>query len=136
MQVITRFGVSIEPELLHHFDQLIQRKGYTNRSEAIRDLIRDFIVKQKTMDPESESLGTLTILYDHHSSSLNERLLSIQHDHHESILTTTHIHIDHHTCLEILVLKGKTADIQRLSDTIQALKGIKHGELVITQRSF
>ena len=87
------------------------------------------------MDPKSESIGTLTMIYDHHSGGLTNKLLDIQHDHHNEILTTNHIHIDHHNCLEILVLKGKTGNIQKQADNIKALKGIKHGELVITKSS-
>ena len=135
METITRFGVSIEPELLKQFDKIITKKGYTNRSEAIRDLIRENIITENTMDPNTESLGTLTMIYDHHTHPLTDKLLDLQHNHHEEILTTTHIHVDHHTCLEVLVLRGKTGNIQKLADTIKALKGIKHGELVITQSS-
>jgi CopG family nickel-responsive transcriptional regulator len=135
METIVRFGVSIEPELLDQFDVIIKKKGYTNRSEALRDLIRKNIVHEETTNPEAEGLGTLTMVYDHHTGSLTKRLLEIQHDHHQEILTTTHIHIDHHHCLEVLVLKGKTKSIQTLADRIKALKGIKHGELVLTSSS-
>jgi CopG family transcriptional regulator, nickel-responsive regulator len=132
MEKITRFGVSIEPELLKKFDASIKKKKYTNRSEAIRDMIRKDIIHQENTDPEAEGLGTLTMVYDHHVGSLTQRLLELQHDHHHEILTTTHIHVDHHHCLEVLVLKGKTGEIQRLADSIKALKGIQHGELVLT----
>jgi len=130
---ITRFGVSIEPELLKKFDRIIKKKGYYNRSEAIRDVIRENILKVDTRDPNSEAIGTLTMMYDHHEGTLTKKLLDLQHDHHNEILSTTHIHIDHHNCLEVLVLKGKTGNIQKLADNIKALKGIKHGELVITK---
>ena len=132
---ITRFGVSIEPELLKKFDKMIKKEGYTNRSEAIRDIIRKNLIIEKTMDPNSEAIGTLTMIYDHHTGNLTNKLLEIQHDHHNQILSTTHIHIDHHNCLEVLVLKGKTGNIQKLADNIKALKGIKHGELVITKKT-
>jgi len=130
---ITRFGVSIEPELLKKFDKIIKNKGYTNRSEAIRDQIRKNIVVDESSEPGSKGLGTLTMIYDHHSGPLTNRLLELQHDHHREILTTTHIHVDHHNCLEVLVLKGKIGEIKKLADSIKALKGIKHGELVITK---
>jgi CopG family nickel-responsive transcriptional regulator len=130
---ITRFGVSIEPELLKKFDKIIKKEGYTNRSEAIRDLIRKNLIIEQNKNPNIETIGTLTMIYDHHTGSLTNKLLEIQHDHHNEILTTTHIHIDHHNCLEVLVLKGKTGNIQKLADNIKALKGIKHGELVITK---
>jgi len=132
---ITRFGVSIEPELLKKFDKVIKKKGYYNRSEAIRDIVRENILKIDTSDPDSEAIGTLTIMYDHHEGTLSNKLLDLQHDHHNEILSTTHIHIDHHNCLEVLVLKGKTGNIKKLADNIKAIKGIKHGELVITKSS-
>jgi CopG family nickel-responsive transcriptional regulator len=135
MERITRFGVSIEPDLIKKFDKKIKKKGYTNRSEAIRDLIRKDIIFEKIMHPDSESIGTLTMIYDHHKGNLTNKLLEIQHLHHNNILTTNHIHIDKHTCLEILVLKGKTKQIQKLSDSIKALKGINYADLVITKKS-
>ena len=136
MEKITRFGVSIEPHLIKKFDKIIKKKGYTNRSEAIRDIIRKDLITEKTEDPNSESIGTLTMIYDHHAGNLTSKLLDIQHDHTKEILVTTHIHIDHHNCLEVLVLKGKTGSMQKLADNIKSLKGIKHGELVITKISF
>ena len=135
MEKITRFGVSIEPDLLKKFDKMIKKEGYTNRSEAIRDLIRNNLIKEKNKNPDAESIATLTMVYDHHVRNLTDKLLDIQHDHTKEILTTTHVHIDHHNCLEVLVLKGKTRNIQKLADNIKALRGIKHGELVITQSS-
>ena len=132
---ITRFGVSISPDLLDKFDKIIKKKGYSNRSEAIRDIIRKSIVEEDTVDPDSDAIGTLTMVYDHHQASLTNKLLNLQHNHHNEILSTTHIHIDHNNCLEVLVLKGRTGEIKKLADNIRALKGIKHGELVITKAS-
>ena len=127
---ITRFGVSIEPDLLEKFDKMMKKKKYTNRSEAIRDIIRENLIIEHVKNPTTEVIGTLTMVYDHHTGPLVDRLLEIQHDHYKEILTTTHIHIDHTTCLEVLVLRGQAQNIQKLADTIKALKGIKHGELV------
>ena len=135
MEKMTRFGVSIEPDLLKKFDKIIKKKGYTNRSEAIRDLIRKNLITEKNKDPHAETIGTLTMIYDHHTGNLTNRLLDMQHEHTKEILSTTHIHIDHNNCLEVLVLKGKTGNIQKLADNIKSIKGIKHGELVITERS-
>jgi CopG family nickel-responsive transcriptional regulator len=135
VEKIMRFGVSIEPELLTIFDKIIRKEGYLNRSEAIRDLIRKNLIMEKNKDPDAKAIGTLTMIYDHHSGNLTNKLLEIQHDHHSSILSTTHIHVDHNNCLEVLVLKGKSGNIQKLADNIKALKGIKHGELVITKSS-
>ena len=130
---ITRFGVSIEPNLLKKFDKLNRKEGYGNRSEAIRDLIRRNLISEKTKNPDEETIGTLTIIYDHHVGSLTDRLLNLQHDHTKEILVTTHVHIDHHNCLEVIVLKGKHGNIKKLADNIKALKGIKNGELVTTK---
>ena len=132
---ITRFGVSIELDLLKKFDKNIKMEGYTNRSEAIRDLVRKNLIGEENKNPNSESIGTLTMIYDHHTGNLTNKLLDLQHDHTKEILSTTHIHIDHNNCLEVLVLKGKTGKIQKLADNIKSLKGIKHGELVITKGS-
>ena len=135
MEKIIRFGVSIEPELLKKFDKNIKKKGYTNRSEAIRDMIRKNLISEEKKDPNAEAIGTLTMIYDHHIGDLTDKLLNLQHDHTTEIQVTTHIHIDHKNCLEVLVLKGKTSKIQKLADKIKSLKGIKHGELVITNSS-
>jgi CopG family nickel-responsive transcriptional regulator len=130
---IVRFGVSIEPDLLRKFDKRIKKEGYTNRSEAIRDLIRKNLIIEETKDPNRIAMGTLTIIYNHHEGNINDRLLNIQHEHNQVILSTTHVHIDHKNCLEVLVLKGKVGKIKNLSDNIKSLKGIKHGELVVTE---
>ena len=132
---ITRFGVSIEPDLLKKFDKIIKKEGYKSRSEKIRDLIRKDIVKEHSKNPEAKAVGTLTMVYDHHTGSLTSELLNLQHDHTSEILSTTHVHIDHHNCLEVLILKGRIGIIKKLADNIKALKGIKYGELVITQSS-
>jgi len=132
---ITRFGVSAEPGLLKKFDKKIKKEGYDNRSEAIRDLIRKDLIKQDTQKPDQTAIGTLTMIYNHHTGNLTNKLLNIQHDHTNEILTTTHIHIDHDNCLEVLVLKGKNKNIKKLADNIKSIKGIKHAELVITKSS-
>ncbi|MCK5635977.1 MAG: nickel-responsive transcriptional regulator NikR, partial [Thermoplasmatales archaeon] len=107
VEKITRFGVSIEPELLTKFDKMIKKEGYSNRSEAIRDIIRRTLIIEKNKDPNEKAIGTLTMIYDHHVGNLTDKLLDLQHDHTSEILVTTHVHIDHHNCLEVLVLKGK-----------------------------
>ena len=135
MEKITRFGVSLEPDLLKKFDAIITKKGYTNRSEAIRDLIRTQISQKELEDKDAQGLGTLTILYSHHAGPLSKQLMDLQHEHHEAILTTTHIHIDHDNCLEVLILQGKIGTIQKLADSIKALRGIKLGSLTLTARS-
>lgn len=134
METITRVGVSFEPELLEKFDFLIKKKGYTNRSEAIRDLVRKSIVESEVKDEKSDVIGTLTIIYDHDVGDVTNKLLHLQHHHHSEISSTTHIHIDKHLCLEVLVVKGKVKNIITLADKIKAVKGVKHGELVVTSR--
>ena len=135
MEKIIRFGVSIEPVLLKKFDKMIKKKGYTNRSEAIRDIIREKLIRDINNNLNNlkvKSIATLTILYDHHIGSLTDKLLDLQHEHTGEILVTSHVHIDHNNCLEVIVLKGLTLHIKELANKIKSIKGIKHGELVIT----
>ena len=135
MKEIIRFGVSIQSHLLKKFDRTIRKKGYTNRSKAIRDLIRKNIIYENTEKPSSVIIATLTIIYDHHIRNLTNKLLDIQHAHHDEILTTTHIHINPAICLEVLVLRGKAGRIKKLADNIKAVKGVINGELTITKSS-
>lgn len=131
---VERVGVSFEPELLSKFDKLIRKKGYTNRSEAIRDLVRKSIIEADVKIEECDVIGTLTIVYEHERKMFINKLLNIEHLHHGEILSTTHVHIDKHTCLEVLIISGKTKNVKRLADKIIAIKGVKHGELVITKK--
>jgi len=133
---VERVGVSFEPELLGKFDALIKAKGYTNRSEAIRDLIRKSLIESEVKLEKGDVIGTLTIIYDHDVGDVTNRLLHIQHHHHSEISSTTHYHVDEHTCLEVLVVQGKAKAVIGLADNIKAVKGVKHGELVITKTSF
>ncbi|MCJ2562662.1 MAG: nickel-responsive transcriptional regulator NikR [Candidatus Thermoplasmatota archaeon] len=130
---VERVGVSFEPELLDRFDALIKAKGYTNRSEAIRDLVRRSLIESEVEDEKGDVIGTLTIIYDHDAPNVTNRLLHIQHHHHSDISSTTHIHVDEQTCLEVLVVRGRGDDIRELADNIKAIKGVKHGELVLTK---
>lgn len=125
---LSRFGVSMEQEFLSRFDGYMRRKGYKNRSEAIRDLIRSVFVAQEWQENEKVA-GALLVVYDHHRRDLVENLLGIQHDAQEYVVSTQHIHLDHHNCLEIIVVRGRARRIQDLYDRIQALKGIKHASL-------
>ena len=129
---VTRVGVSFEPELLDKFDALIREKGYTNRSEAIRDLIRKLIIEAEVRSEKGDVVGTITFIYDHDVSDVTNKLMHLQHHHYAEIRYTTHVHIDEHLCLEILVVRGKAKDVKKLADSIKAIKGVKHGELVIT----
>ncbi len=130
---VERVGISFEPELLESFDQLIKTKGYTNRSEAIRDLVRSALVEEQVRVGTGEVIGTLTYIYNHHEGDVNRRLMNLQHDHHTEILFTSHVHMSHEMCLEVLIVKGKAGNVTRLTDNIKAIKGVKHGEMVITK---
>jgi len=131
MSELIRFGVSISSELLESFDKLIESKGYVNRSEAIRDLIRDYLVEYE-WEEDLETIGAVTIVYDHHASDLSELLTSIQHEYYTMIISSMHIHIDHHNCLEIIVIKGKGSKVKDIADKLISTKGVKHGKLTMT----
>jgi CopG family transcriptional regulator, nickel-responsive regulator len=132
MSDLSRTGVSLDSVLLEQFDQLIQNKGYANRSEALRDLIRDHLVATSVVAPDAEVVGTVTLIYDHHSRLLPEKLTDIQHKYHEAIISTVHAHLDHDTCLEVVVVKGKSKQIQNLADLLISTKGVQHGRLVMS----
>lgn len=132
MSGLSRIGVAIDSDLLDKFDQLISQRGYTNRSEAFRDLIRDELVEKIWESPDSQVVGTVTLVYDHHVRLLNEKLTGIQHDFHHSILSTLHVHLDHDNCLEVLVVRGKSSVVRKVADILISTKGVKHGRLTIT----
>ena len=127
MGKLTRFGVSLDEELLEPFDALCAVKGYSNRSEAIRDLIRKALVAEEWQQADGQGAGTLTLLYDHHKNDLARRLTQMQHDEHDIIIATLHVHLDHHNCLEVLILKGEAARVRALADKLISCKGVKHG---------
>ena len=128
MSSIARFGVSLDKELLDKFDKLIGAKSYTNRSEAFRDLIRQELVKKEWLEAE-EVVGAITLIYNHHKRELVNKLLDIQHELGSCIISSQHIHIDHNNCLEILAVKGTPVKVQRLSENLKAVKGVKHSTL-------
>ena len=132
MSTLSRIGVAIESDLLAKFDALIAHKGYTNRSEAFRDLIRDELVQKSWEKPDTVVVGTVTLVYDHHVRMLGEKLTEIQHEAFHHVLSTLHVHLDHDNCLEVLVLKGKASLVRRMADALISTKGVKHGQLVIT----
>ena len=128
MAQLVRFGVSLEKELLSHFDSHLKDKKYTNRSEALRDLIREDLVKEEWRE-NKEIAGTITVIYDHHKRELVNKLMDIQHDFGGVIISAQHIHLDHHNCLEIIALKGSPKKARELADTLKAAKGVKHATL-------
>ena len=132
MSILSRIGVAIDSDLLKRFDSFIADQGYTNRSEAFRDLIRDRLVMLTVESPRSPVVGTVTLIYDHHSRLLPEKLMNLQHEHHNLVVCTTHAHLDHHNCLEVIILKGESRRVQRLADLLIGTKGVQHGRLVMT----
>jgi CopG family nickel-responsive transcriptional regulator len=128
---LVRTGLSLERELLERFDAAINRRGYQNRSEAIRDLIREHLV-QEAVEDNKVIVGTLTMVYDHHQPNLSAKLIEAQHEAASKVLAATHVHLDHHHCLEVVILKGRSGEVKSLADRILSLRGVKHGQLTVT----
>jgi CopG family transcriptional regulator, nickel-responsive regulator len=132
MAELCRIGVAINEDLLAKFDQLIEKRGYANRSEAFRDLIRKELVEDVWGSPDAEVFGTVTLVYDHHVRLLTEKLTELQHKYHAAILSSLHVHLDHDNCLEVILVRGKAAVVRKLSDALIATKGVKHGRFTAT----
>ena len=132
MSTLSRFGVSMESELLRKFDAFLHQRSYAKRSEAIRDLVRDALIQEQWEDANSEVVGTITIIYNHHVRGLQETLTEQQHMSQNSVLSSMHIHLDAHNCLEVLAIRGKVRDVQEVANRLISLKGVKHGKLVAT----
>ena len=132
MTDLARFGISIDQQLLEQFDTLIDRKGYVNRSEAIRDLIRNTLVEDSWQTGNDETVGTVTLVYDHHTRDLSDKLTEHQHSPHDAIVSAMHVHLDAHNCLEVVVVRGTANKVRRLADELIGTKGVKHGKLVTT----
>ena len=133
MSKLVRFGISIEDDLLVKFDSHIKKQKYTNRSEAIRDLIREDLVKKEWSD-NKEVTGAITIVYDHHTRELVTKVLDVQHDYHACILSSQHIHLDHHNCFEIIVTKGKSKEIEALYQKLKSIKSVKHAGFMMATK--
>ena len=132
MGVLSRIGIALDSDLLKRFDRSIRHSGYTNRSEAFRDLIRDRLVTEQTAAPDSTVVGTVTLIYDHHASGVSDKLTDLQHANHHLVVSTSHAHLDHDSCLEVLIVHGKSAHVSRFADRLIGLKGVQHGRLVMT----
>jgi CopG family nickel-responsive transcriptional regulator len=132
MPSLTRFGVSIDSDLLKKFDQLIARAEYSNRSEAFRDLIRARLTEERIADPETRALGVFTMVYDHHSRTVANRLADIQQGHHHHIISTLHVHLDQHSCLKVILLKGTVRQIRALATNLMHVKGVLYHHLSVT----
>jgi CopG family nickel-responsive transcriptional regulator len=133
MKKLVRFGVSLDHHLLEDFDRVIRRRKYATRSEALRDLIRDQLVTQEWNEgADRDAVATITFVYDHHVRDLTRKLTHLQHGFQGHIMAGMHVHLDHHHCLEVLVVKGKGAEIKRVADALISVKGVKHGKLTLT----
>ena len=130
MAETVRFGISIDERLLKRFDALIDEKGYINRSESIRDLIRNALVEEEWTRENKEMVGTVSLVYDHHTRDLSDKLTEHQHSHHKEIISALHVHLDDHHCLEVVVIKGKARKIKKLAEELIGTKGVKHGKLM------
>ena len=131
MSKLVRTGISLDENLLAEFDRMIQQKGYTSRSEAIRDMVRDMSV-QTAIARNRTVIATLTLVYDHHQHHLSEQLIDAQHSYTGRVLATTHVHLSHRDCLEVIILKGRGEEVQKFTDRLLSLRGVKHGKLVMT----
>ena len=132
MEKVERFGISISPELLRDFDKLIAERGYASRSEAIRDLVRQELVREEWSDPDAEVVGTVTIVYEHHEHELANVLADLQHRYYKRIVSSTHIHLDAHNCLEVVIVRGPSAEVKRIASILVSTRGVKHGQMVAT----
>ncbi len=129
--MLKRFSISLDEQLLEQFDAFIRERGYVNRSEAVRDLIRKEFVNEQ-WEQDGEVAGVVTLVYNHHQSQLQETITTIQHDYYTLITSTTHVHMDHHNCLEVIIVKGKASRIRELAEKMIALRGVKNGHLTMT----
>ncbi len=129
---VARYTITVPTSLMEAYDELVQRRHYTTRSEALRDLMRSALVDDRWNHDDAEVMGTVTVVYDHHQRELSQRLTSLQHDVHDMVICTTHVHLDHHHCLEVIVLRGRSGDVQRVADEIIGTRGVIHGKLVCT----
>jgi CopG family transcriptional regulator, nickel-responsive regulator len=132
MGELSRIGVAIDSDLLDEFDRHIASRGYTNRSEAFRDLIRQELVDTAAESPDASVIGSVTLVYNHHVRQLTDKLTDMQHDAHHNIVSTLHVHLDHDNCLEVIVVRGKGRDVRRIADGLISTKGVKLGRLTIT----
>lgn len=129
---VVRFSVSADKSLMRQFDQLRKTQGYKNRSLAVADMMRDRLVEHRQLGGDYDAAGTVTLVYDHHRPHIQQVLTSVQHDFTGMIVSTLHVHLDHHNCLEVIVLKAKADAVKKLADKLIGTKGVKHGKLSLT----
>ncbi len=131
MEEAVRFGVSMKRELLNSFDRIISEKGYNNRSEAVRDLMRNFLVEEEWKEDKREMIGTITLVYDHRVRGLSDTLTGLQHHFHNLVISTMHLHLDEDNCLEVLVVRGMADKIKAATDRLASRRGVKHSKLTM-----
>jgi CopG family transcriptional regulator, nickel-responsive regulator len=131
-ELVSRVSISLTPKLLARYDQMAAQKGYDNRSLAIADMMRGQLVEHRQKLGNTEIAGTITLVYDHHTHHVQKALTGLQHDHHALIISTMHVHLDHHNCLEVLVVKGKARAVETVADKLISAKDVKHGKLTVT----
>lgn len=129
MEKVQRIGISLETDLLEKFDELIDNQGYQNRSEAVRDLIRGRLAEQQLSDPKTEAVAGVFVVYDHHHPQVTQKLTQLQHSELLKTISSMHIHLGHHDCLEVILLKGNVKEIRKLAESIVSLKGVKLGKV-------
>jgi len=128
--MVERIGISLERDLLRRFDRLIRRKGYSNRSEAIRDLIREKLLEQEWAAPAGKTMAAVFLIYEHEAMHLSERLTQIEHEAYHHVVSTIHVHMDHDNCLEVLILRGPGGELKRLAERLISTRGVKHGRFI------
>lgn len=132
MSDLERFGVSMSAKLLQAFDDRIARSGYGSRSEALRDIIRDYLIASEWEAGAGDVVGTVTIVYDHQTRELEQALTEVQHDYHDLVLCSTHVHLDEHYCLEVIIVRGTPEQVHGLGERLISARGVKHGKIVCT----
>jgi CopG family nickel-responsive transcriptional regulator len=132
MAHVERFSISMNHDLLRRFDEMIRHKGYPNRSEAVRDLVRNALVEEQWTQKDQKVAATVTLVYDHHTRELAERLAEIQHHHGRLVVATTHVHLDNDNCLEVIIVRGRSGRVRQLAELLIAQKGVKHGRATYT----
>ena len=129
--MLKRFSISLDETLMEQFDDYIRPRGYSNRSEAVRDLIRKVLINEE-WEQDSNVVGVVTLVYNHHQPQLQEKITELQHDYHHQITSTTHVHMDHHNCLEVTIVKGRASQVRELAAKLMALRGVKDGNLTMS----
>lgn len=132
MSDLVRLSISLEAPLLAQLERMVSTCGYGNRSEFIRDMIREQLVQRQWADKKGEVVGTITMVYDHHARQLTDRLVEIQHEHHDNILATTHVHLSHDLCAEMIMVRGSAARVRGIADRLRQQRGVLHAELAMS----